>query len=75
MYSPLLTSLISSFFPRRRKREKIFDPNFHEAVSEQENNEVDSGTVILELQKGYLLNDRLIRPAMVVVSKKNAKKD
>jgi molecular chaperone GrpE len=54
---------------------KPFDPNFHEAVSEQENNEVDSGTVILELQKGYLLNERLIRPAMVVVSKKNSKND
>ncbi len=46
-----------------------FDPNYHEAVSQQEKNDVDSGTVLQELQKGYLLNQRLIRPAMVVVSK------
>ncbi len=47
-----------------------FDPNFHEAVSELEDNSVEPGTVIEELQKGYLLRQRLIRPAMVVVSKK-----
>ena len=49
---------------------KPFDPTFHEALFEQENNDVGPGTVIQELQKGYILNDRLIRPAMVVVSKK-----
>jgi len=46
-----------------------FDPNFHEAISEQEDNSVKPGTVLQELQKGYLLNDRLIRPAIVIVSK------
>jgi molecular chaperone GrpE len=46
-----------------------FDPNFHEAVSEQEDGSVKPGTVIQELQKGYILNQRLIRPAMVIVSK------
>ena len=46
-----------------------FDPNFHEAMCEQEDNCVKSGTVLQELQKGYVLNKRLIRPAMVVVSK------
>ena len=46
-----------------------FDPNFHEAVSEQENEEAAPGAVLMELQKGYLLNQRLIRPAMVVVNK------
>jgi molecular chaperone GrpE len=46
-----------------------FDPNFHEAAREQECNDVPSGTVIEEYQKGYLLNDRLVRPAMVVVSR------
>ena len=50
-----------------------FDPNFHEAVSEQEDESVEPGTVIEELQKGYLLRQRLIRPAMVVVSKKGNK--
>jgi len=47
-----------------------FDPNFHEAVSEQEDNSVKPGTVIQELQSGYLLNERLIRPAMVIVSRR-----
>ena len=47
-----------------------FDPNFHEAVSEQEDNSAAPGTVLRELQKGYLLNQRLIRPAMVIVNKK-----
>ena len=49
---------------------KPFDPNYHEAVSEMEDGTVESGTVIEQLQKGYLLNGRRIRPAMVVVSRK-----
>ena len=48
---------------------EAFDPNFHEAVSELVNNEVEPKTVIEELQKGYLLNKRLLRPSMVVLSK------
>ncbi len=47
-----------------------FDPNFHEAVSEQQDDRAEPGTVLMELQKGYLLNQRLIRPAMVIVNKK-----
>ena len=54
---------------------ETFDPNFHEAVSEQENNSVEPGIILHELQKGYTLNDRLIRPAMVVVSKSETKTD
>jgi molecular chaperone GrpE len=46
-----------------------FDPCYHEAVSQIQNDQVKPGTVVEELQKGYLLNDRLIRPAVVVVSK------
>lgn len=51
---------------------KSFDPNFHEAISEQEDNAAEPGTVIQELQKGYILNKRLIRPAMVIVSKSSS---
>jgi molecular chaperone GrpE len=47
-----------------------FDPNFHEAVMQEENPEVEEGTVTREVQRGYLLRDRLIRPAMVVVAKR-----
>jgi molecular chaperone GrpE len=48
---------------------KPFDPNFHEAVSQEETAEHKENTVVRELQKGYMLKDRLLRPAMVVVSK------
>ena len=46
-----------------------FDPCFHHAVSEQEDENVEAGVILTELQKGYMLNQRLIRPAMVVLSK------
>ena len=45
-----------------------FDPNYHEAVMREETNEHAENTVITELQKGYLIHDRLLRPSMVVVS-------
>lgn len=47
-----------------------FDPNFHQAVNQKETDDFPENTVTEVLQKGYLLHDRLIRPAMVVVSKK-----
>jgi molecular chaperone GrpE len=48
---------------------KTFDPNFHEAVSQEESSKVEPNTVLKELQKGYMLKERLLRPAMVIVSK------
>lgn len=51
---------------------KPFDPNFHQAVMQEPSDEHPEGTVLTVLQKGYLLHDRLIRPAMVVVSKAKA---
>lgn len=53
---------------------KPFDPNFHHAVMQEESEGHPENTVSQELQKGYVMNDRLIRPAMVVVSKKPAAK-
>jgi len=49
-----------------------FDPNLHEAVSQQESKEVPEGQVLQQLRKGYKLRDRLLRPATVVVAKKPA---
>ncbi len=46
-----------------------FNPEFHEAMAMQENTGKPAGTVIAVLQKGYTLNDRLVRPAMVAVAK------
>ena len=48
---------------------KMFDPNLHEAVSQQETADVPEGTVVMQLRKGYKLRDRLIRPATVIVAK------
>ncbi len=50
--------------------EKPFDPGFHQAVMQEENDSHPDKTVLKELQKGYLMHDKLIRPSMVVVSKK-----
>ena len=49
---------------------KKFDPNFHQAVSTQATSDVEENTVIDEMRKGYTLNGRLLRPAMVSVSVK-----
>ena len=49
---------------------KKFDPNLHQAMMEIENNELEEGTVVQEIQTGYMMHDRLLRPAMVGVSKK-----
>ncbi len=49
-----------------------FDPNFHEAVSQQDSTEVPEGHVLQQLRKGYKLRERLLRPAAVVVARKPA---
>ena len=51
-----------------------FDHNFHQAMMEIENNDVEEGTVVQEVQSGYTMHDRLLRAAMVGVSKKPATK-
>ncbi len=52
---------------------KNFDPNLHQAMMEIENNDLDEGVVVQEIQTGYMMHDRLLRPAMVGVSKKSKK--
>jgi len=46
-----------------------FNPDYHQAMTIQQNDELEPNTVVTVMQKGYMLNDRLLRPAMVVVSK------
>jgi molecular chaperone GrpE len=53
---------------------KPFDPNFHEAVSEQESSAVPDHHVLQQLRRGYKLRDRLLRPATVIVAKAPATK-
>ena len=54
---------------------KKLDPNLHQAMMEIEDESVDSGTILQEIQKGYLMKDRLLRPSLVGVAKKISKKD
>ena len=55
--------------------DKKFDPNFHQAMLEVENNTKESGTVVQEIQKGYMMKDRLLRPSLVGVAKKREEKE
>ena len=54
---------------------KKFDHNFHQAMVEIENNDAAEGTVIQEMQTGYTMHDKLLRPSMVGVAKKDTKKN
>lgn len=51
--------------------DKKFDPNLHQAMMEIENDDLSEGIVVQEIQSGYMMHDRLLRPAMVGVSKKS----
>ena len=51
---------------------KPFDPSYHQAMMQQETTDQPENIVLDELQKGYMIHDRLLRPAMVVVSKSPA---
>ena len=54
---------------------KKFDPNFHQAMTEIEDNSTESGTIIQEIQPGYMLSERLLRPALVGIAKKKNSKN
>ena len=71
--------LVSIFEKNRIKKintqNKKFDPNIHQAMSEIEDEKVDAGIVLQEIQAGYMLGERLLRPALVSVSKKKTSQD
>ena len=54
---------------------KKFDPNFHQAMMEIEDDTKEPGTVIQEIQKGYMMKDRLLRPSLVGIAKKRQEKE
>ena len=54
---------------------KKLDPNLHQAMIEIENNQKEPGTIVQEIQKGFLIKDRLLRPSLVAVSKKIANEE
>jgi len=71
--------LISIF--KKNKIEKIdtknkkFDPNFHQAMTEMEDDKVDPGTIVQEMLPGYMFGNRLLRASLVAVSKKKAQNE
>ena len=54
---------------------KKLNPNFHQAMMEIEDDTKEPGTIVQEIQKGFMIKDRLLRPSLVAVSKKTEKKD
>jgi len=54
---------------------KKLDPNFHQAMMEIDDNQKDPGTIVQEIQKGFTIKDRLLRPSLVAVSKKSENKN
>ena len=71
-------NLVSIF--ERNKIKKIitknakFDPNLHQSISEVEDEKAETGSIIEEVQPGYMFGERLLRPALVAVAKKKAEK-
>ena len=71
---------LTSIFEKNRivkiqAKGKKFDPNLHQAMTEIEDNDADTGTIIQEIQPGYMFGERLLRPALVGISKKNISKN
>jgi molecular chaperone GrpE len=72
IYNQLKSTLADAGLEEIDARDKVFDPNLHEAVSQQESANVPDGTVIQQIRKGYKFRNRLVRPAGVVVAKRPA---
>ena len=78
-FSIIYKDLISVFEKNNIKSidslNKKLDPNLHQAMIEIEDNQKDPGTIVQEIQKGFTIKDRLLRPALVGVSKKSSNND
>jgi molecular chaperone GrpE len=72
VYNQLKSTLADAGLEEIDARGKVFDPNLHEAVSQQESAEVPEGEVMQQIRKGYKFRNRLVRPAGVIVAKKPA---
>jgi len=65
----LATAMDKAAIKEVNPQDERFDPEFHQAMSTQQRDDVEPNTVVAVVQKGYTLNGRLVRPAMVIVSK------
>ena len=66
----LITIFEKNNIKRIETSKQRFDPNLHQAMSEIEDDKVEAGIIIQEIQSGYMLGNRLLRPALVAVAKK-----
>tara|TARA_B100000242_G_scaffold29372_1_gene17690 strand:- start:551 stop:1126 length:576 start_codon:yes stop_codon:yes gene_type:complete len=79
-YISIIEKDLISIFEKNRitkieTKGKKFDPNHHQAMTEIEDQNAEVGTIIQEIQSGYMLGDRLLRPALVAVAKKKNSKN
>jgi len=72
VYNQLKSTLAEAGLEEIDARGKVFDPNLHEAVSQQESADVAEGQVMQQIRKGFKFRNRLVRPAGVIVAKKPA---
>lgn len=68
-YHEFIKTISKNGITKIQSLDKMFDPHLHQAVLEVESNEVDPGTIVSVMQEGYLMHDKLLRPAMVSISK------
>ncbi len=75
IYKDILSVFLKNDIKPIESLNKKLDPNFHQAMMEIDDDQKEHGTIIQEIQKGFTIKDRLLRPSLVGVSKKTEKKD
>ena len=75
VYKDMISILKKNNIEEIKSIDQKLDPNFHQAMMEIEDENKEPGIIVQEIQKGFVMKDRLLRPALVAVSKKPAKKD
>ena len=75
IYKDLISTFSKNNIKPIESLNKKLDPNFHQAMMEIEDDQKDPGTIVQEIQKGFIIKDRLLRPSLVGVSKKSTNKD
>ena len=75
IYKDLISTFAKNNIKPIESLNKKLDPNFHQAMMEIEDDQKEPGTIIQEIQKGFLIKDRLLRPSLVGVSKKKEVRD
>ena len=75
VYKDMISILKKNNIEEIKSIDQKLDPNFHQAMMEIEDENKDPGIIVQEIQKGFVMKDRLLRPSLVAVSKKPTKKE